>query len=353
MSSFRRPPLIAVLAVLLAVLCLTVAACGDDSDEGSDGARGGGGADGDSVVLGFTSDPPDVPAIGDARQGAIDAGKKLGVEVKFAHAPDAAGQQTAVENLLAGGVDVLAIDPNDSTAIGSAVQAANAQDVPVIMWIGDNLGDGETATFISSSEEDGGKALGEYMVERLGGEGSVALINGPKAHQAFQLREKGFRGAVEGTGVSIDAYGDGGQVEDKANTLATNMLTKEPNLVAMSALSDAMAAGTLKAVEAQGGGDPPLVTGYNGDCPTLHSIWEGKTTATLYQGWYEIGAMTVEVAKQIADGKDVPPEILVPPFMVDKEVMRQIQDGSFEGVDADRLEAVRGAIENAVAGCKG
>ena len=82
--------------------------------------------------------------------------EKLGVGLEFALAAGAAAQANAVDNLLALGVNVIAIDPEDSKAVGPSVKKANEAAVPVVMRIGDNLGGGETETLISSDEKEGG-----------------------------------------------------------------------------------------------------------------------------------------------------------------------------------------------------
>jgi ribose transport system substrate-binding protein len=284
-------------------------------------------------------------------KGAKEAAKDKGIEVTFAHAEDAAGQQTAVQNLLAGGADVLAIDPNDSTAIGTSVKQANDAGVPVIMWIGNNLGAGKVSSFISSSEEQGGRTLGQYVVKTLGGKGKIALVNGDKAQQAFNLREKGFRAALAGTGVTVAAYGNIDAVADKAYDITTNMLTKDPDLAAVVTTTDAMASGAFRAVQKSSGANKPKVIGYNGDCPTLQGIWDGGISGTVYQGWYEIGRRLVDVASALHAGKQVQSTIVIPPFVIDKQVMQQVQDGSYPGLKQDPY--LKNSVAQAVGGCKG
>src|SRR5688500_8529724 len=88
------------------------------------------------VTIGWTSYPADIPVIADAVDGAKNAASELGVGVEFALAAGAAAQANAVDNLLALGVDVIAIDPEDSKAIGPSVEKANEAGVPVVMFIG-------------------------------------------------------------------------------------------------------------------------------------------------------------------------------------------------------------------------
>jgi ribose transport system permease protein len=343
------PALAAVAVGLTAVACGS--SSGDTTSSGGGATATSANASGGGFKLGFSSYPPIVPVISLAVQGAKDAAKGKGIDVAFAHADDAAGQQTAVQNLLAGGADILAIDPNDSTAIGTSVKQANDQGVPVIMWIGNNLGAGNVSAFISSSEEQGGRTLGEYVVKQLGGKGKVAFVNGDKAQQGFNLREKGFRAALNGTGVKIAAYGNIEAVADKAYDITTNMLAKDSGLTAVVTTTDAMADGAYRAVSKSSAANKPKVIGYNGDCPTLQSIWKGGISGTVYQGWYEIGRRLVGVASQLHSGKKVQPTIVVPPFVINKAVMQQVQDGSYAGLKQDPY--LKTSVAQAIGGCKG
>jgi len=298
------------------------------------------------VTVGWTSYPADIPVIADAIEGGRAEAEKLGVGLEFALAAGAAAQANAIDNLLALGVDVIAIDPEDSKAIGPSVKKANEAGVPVVMWIGDNLGGGETETLISSDEEEGGYAIAKWGFEKLNGDGKVALVQGAKAHQAGQLRENGFRRAMEEyPSVELVAYGEANWMRDRANVLASDMFTRAPDIEFVFALSDAMAKGVESAATAVGAS--PMITGYNGDCETLNSVWNGTITATLYQGWRDIGAEVIRTSLAIAEGKDVPEKIVMPTFVIDKSAMEQIQAGTYEG----GTEGLKADIERAIAGC--
>jgi ABC-type sugar transport system substrate-binding protein len=241
---------------------------------------------------------------------------------------------------------VIAIDPEDSKAIGPSVKKANEAGVPVVMWIGDNLGGGETETLISSDEEQGGYTIAKWGFEQLGGKGKVALVQGAKAHQAGQLRENGFRRALEEyPEIELVGYGEANWMRDRANALAADLFTRDPEIEFVVALSDAMAKGVYTAANLAG--LQPKITGYNGDCETLNSVWTDKITATLYQGWRDIGAQVVRTSLDIAQGKDVPEKIVMPTFVIDNSAMERIQAGTYEGA----TEGLVADVERAINGC--
>ena len=345
---------VAVLGLLLGVASV-VAACGSSSSSSASGSAtaasaSSGGSSGSSsspLVLGFSSYPPTVPAIAEAVSGATAQAKKDKIQIKFGMAADAPAQQSAIDQLLGEGANVLAIDPNDSTAITTSIKAANSKKIPVIMWVGTATG-GKVATFIGSNELSGGQNVGDYVGKLLHGSGEVALINGDEVHQAFILRERGFRSELKKKypGVTISAFGIGQQTAPPSEALARDMLTAHPNIKAIVALSDAMAAGVYQAVKAEGKTGSVAVIGYNGDCPTLKSIWDGQISATVFQNWYGFGADTVDAAVALHDGKALSQNMIEPTIVLDKQVMQQVLAGTYPSKDATLLASVKQAANN-------
>ena len=66
-----------------------------------------------NITIGWTSYPADIPVIADAIDGAKNMGKEMGVNVEFALSAGAAAQANAMDNLIALGVNVIAIDPEE------------------------------------------------------------------------------------------------------------------------------------------------------------------------------------------------------------------------------------------------
>lgn len=302
----------------------------------------------DKLRVGWTSYPADLSVIADAIAGAQATADAMGIELKLALAAGAVAQAAAVDNLLASGIDVLAIDPEDSNAIGPSIQKANELGIPVIMWIGDNLGGGDTVTLISSDEEAGGYTIGKWAMEQVGGSGPIALLQGTKAHQAGLLRENGFnRALAEFPGIELAAYGEGNWMRDRANAVASDMLTRVDGLKFIVALSDDMAAGAYAAVAAAGVDVP--VSGYNGSCEVLNSVWSGKIRATLYQGWRDIGSKVIETAAAIKAGETIPEKIVMPTYVVDHALMEKVQA---EGVTDTFTQGLVTDVTRAIGGCQ-
>ena len=215
------------------------------------------------------------------------------------------------------------------------------------MWIG-KTESGTVATSILSPDEKSSAALSTHIFKDvMGGSGDVAFIQGNQVHAAFIAREKGMRDTLtQFPNVKLVAFGIGNETADKANPVALDMITKNPNLKAIYADSDAMADGAYSAVESSGKTGQISVFGYNGSCPTLNSIWNGKIKGTLYQGWSGFGANVVQVAEKVFNKETVPEVIENPAYVIDKAAMEKVQAGTFVPDDPTLKVSVMEAISN-------
>src|SRR5688500_7554845 len=138
-------------------------------------------------------------------QGARAAADSLGVEL-LVQAPereiDVEKQMQIVENLIQRRVTVLAIVPSGSREVVPAIVKANRANIPVVTV--DTRVDtatlrqagGQIATFIGSDNIDGGRVAGEFVAERSGGKGNVAVLEGIPGHETGDSRLRGFREAL-------------------------------------------------------------------------------------------------------------------------------------------------------------
>ena len=258
------------------------------------------------------------PFFVDMERGARAAADSLGVEL-IVQAPereiDVEKQMQIVENLIQRRVGVLALVPNGSREIVPAVVEANRAGIPVVVV--DTRVDaaalraagGETATFIGSDNVDGGRLAGHHVAERLGGAGTVALIEGIPGHETGDSRLRGFREAIaEHPGVRIVASQTANWERDRAFDVAQNLLQAHPDLDAIFAANDVMALGAVEAIAAAGRAGEVVVVGFDAQDDALDAVRAGRMAATIAQHPVEMGRRAVEAAWRILQGERLPDE---------------------------------------------
>jgi ribose transport system substrate-binding protein len=256
------------------------------------------------------------------QQGAQEAANRLGVNLIVQAADrevDVERQMQIIENLIERKVSVLCIAPSGSREIVPVVVKANKAGIPVL--IVDTRVDekalaaagGKTATFIGSDNYDGGKLAGAFIVEKLGGEGKVAVLEGIPGHETGDARLSGFREALtKAPGIQIVASQPANWERDQGFNVFQNILQANPGVKALFACNDLMALGAAEAIAAAGKTGEIIVVGFDAQPEARAAIAKGAMAATVAQFSSRMGATAVELAHKLLSGETIPAFVPVP-----------------------------------------
>ena len=121
------------------------------------------------------------------------------VELRFAAAYDSDERQVQqIDSLVATGIDLLIVAPNQVATISPAIDRAYDKGIPVIVFERKTSSQKYTA-FISADNYEMGRVMGEYIIARLGGKGNVLEIKGLEASSPAIERHNGFMDAIKQT----------------------------------------------------------------------------------------------------------------------------------------------------------
>lgn len=332
-----RTSLITAAAVAAA---LTLGACGSGDDAAS---TSGTNADKqDKVRVGVVVPALTIKAIADLAQGAEDRARETGsAEVSVFGSTDATEQVAKAENFITTQVDVLIIDPISVPAIEPVLAKAREAGIPVISTVSD-LGDKVDSSLVAD-EVDGGRQVGQYVADKLGGRGDVGLVTGTATDDVNQFRLKGFeQGIADVPGIDVVAQPEGRWDRAEALARSENILTGHPDLNAFFVFNDDMAFGTAAAIKAHN--SDALLVGYNGASDGLGAVWDGTFDATVMLRLYGMGRNALDMAVDAAHDKAIAPRVESKPLLVDKQQMQAILDGT-ENVPEDVKLSVQSATK--------
>jgi ribose transport system substrate-binding protein len=228
---------------------------------------------------------------------------------------DVEKQMQIVENLIQRRVTVLAIVPSGSREVVPAIVKANRANIPVVTV--DTRVDtatlrqagGRIATFIGSDNIDGGRVAGEFVAERSGGKGNVAVLEGIPGHETGDSRLRGFREALaKYPGMKIVASQTANWERDQAFNVMQNILQSNADIRAVFACNDVMALGAVEAIAAAGRTKDIVVVGFDAQDDARTAISEGRMSGTVAQSPREMGRLAVIAAVKLARGEQVPAE---------------------------------------------
>jgi ribose transport system substrate-binding protein len=251
------------------------------------------------ATVGLIVSTLDNPFFVSLKEGAEAKASALGLKLIVLDSQnDPAKELANMEDLLTKGVDVILINPTDSDAVGNAIKAANAKNVPVIT-LDRGANQGTVATHIASDNVAGGVMAGEFIVSLLGGSGKVVELEGIAGTSAARDRGQGFNQAIAASGIEVVAK----QVADfdrtKGLSVMENILQAQADIQAVFAHNDEMALGALRAIQASGRNI--LVVGFDATDDAVMSVNAGEMAATVAQQPGLIGSLGVEAAKNVLD----------------------------------------------------
>ncbi|MGR9050632.1 ribose ABC transporter substrate-binding protein RbsB [Halobacillus faecis] len=270
----------------------------------------------DDIKIGLSVSTLNNPFFVSMKEGVENEAAAQGMEVVIVDAQnDAAKQINDVEDLIQQGVDVLLINPTDSSAISTAVQSANSLGIPVVT-LDRSAEKGEVATLVSSDNEKGGEMAGEYLVEQLGEGAKVAELEGVPGASATRERGAGFHNIAD---EKLDVVAKQTANFDRTEGLNTmeNIIQGNPDIEAVFAHNDEMALGAYQAI--QSSGRDVLVVGFDGNDDAITSIQNGNLSATVAQQPEEIGKLAVQAGADVLQGEEVEDTIPVPLKLVTQE----------------------------------
>ena len=151
------------------------------------------------------------------------------VELRFAAAFDSDERQVQqIDSLVATGIDLLIVAPNQVQTISPAIDRAYDKGIPVIVFERKTNSQKHTA-FISADNYEMGRVMGEYIASQLQGKGRVMEIMGLKGSSPAIERHNGFADALKNyPGIDIVATLQGDWTEESGHEAMKQWLSKEP-----------------------------------------------------------------------------------------------------------------------------
>lgn len=252
------------------------------------------------------------------KEGAEKKAKEMGYELIVLDSQnDPSKDISNVEDLITKGVSVILLNPTDSDAVANAVKAANAAKIPVVT-LDRAANGGDVVAHVASDNIAGGKMAADFVIEKLGGKGSVVELQGIAGTSAARDRGKGFNDQIAtNKDIKIVASQPADFDRTKGMNVMENILQAQPEINAVFAHNDEMALGAQKAVEASK--RDIIIVGFDAVDDAVKAVEEGKMAATVAQQPELIGSIGIETADKVIKNEKVEKSIPVELKLITKK----------------------------------
>ena len=258
-----------------------------------------------------------------ARKGTEQAAKdvpNVTVDFLIPSQATAAEQKTIIDDLLAKGVDGIAMSPIDPA---NQVQMINDAAKQALIFTQDSdAPDSGRTCYIGTDNKAAGRQAGELIKKALPDGGKIMVFVGKIDAQNAQDRFAGIKEALEGSKVQIlDVRTDNTDtVKAKANVSDT--LVTVPDIAGLVGLWSYNGPAIVNAVKEAGKVGQVKIVCFDEEEETLAAIKDGAIFATVVQQPFEFGRLAItSMAKYLRGDKSAVPDnkkIIVPTLAIDK-----------------------------------
>lgn len=253
------------------------------------------------------------------RMGAYCQGQ---VELRFAAAYDSDERQVQqIDSLVATGIDILIVAPNQVATISPAIDRAYDKGIPVIVFERKTNSQKYTA-FISADNYEMGRVMGEYIAGQLHGKGRVVEIMGLKGSSPAIERHNGFTDALKDyPDIIIVANLQGDWTEESGYKAVKDYQGDLSHIDFVFGQNDRMAMGARKALLASQ--HSALITkfcgidGLSGENGGIQLVHDSILNASYIYPTH--GDQLIQLAVDILDGKPYKKETLMMSALVTQE----------------------------------
>ena len=268
------------------------------------------------------------------------------IELKFAAAYDSDERQVQqIDSLVNDGIDLLIVAPNQVQTISPAIDRAYDKGIPVIVFERKTSSRKYTA-FISADNYEMGRVMGDYIISRLHGQGTVLEIKGLEGSSPAIERHNGFMDALKATpGITVVGSLQGDWTESTAYESTKQWLqnNKDVRVDLVFGANDRTAMGARKALGA--GVLYCGIDGLPGENGGIQLVRDSLLDASYIYPTH--GDQIIELAVNILEGKPYEKETMLMSALVTSDNAKVLlMQGEELMRQADRLDELHNKADN-------
>jgi ribose transport system substrate-binding protein len=253
-----------------------------------------------------------VPFYADVEKGCKEEAKKLGVQILYTgpNTADEAEQVKVLRDVVARGVDGLAIAPMNADSVIGVIADARKKKIPVITFDSDSPDSGRLC-YVGTDNLEAGREAGKIF-KKLLPKGKYAILTGGLAAANLNERIKGFKEIVNGSNYT-EISGSPFPCEDDAVRgvqIVQDVLTRFPDLDGFFFSGGWPLFGAPEAyVKAIGKRAADIKTNkfvvisFDTLPEELKLLKDGNCSALIGQRPYAMGVKSMDVLNDISNGK--------------------------------------------------
>lgn len=247
------------------------------------------------------------------------------IEYRLLTSNNAEEMTTQIDDLMLWGADAIVAYPQ-WTGMEVPIQNAIDSGIPVVNFDIEIACDGIYR--VAGDNYDMGVQGANYIVDKIGTEGTVVILDVPSSGSVAALRKAGFLDTIAEIAPNMNLLTYATQFTREAGlTDMADILTANPQIDAVFSMDDETSIGAIQAIEEAGRTDVKVITGGGGAqeyfnmMPEYTDLW---VASALYSPTMVEDAVDMAVA--LAKGETVDHEVIIPTTIVDRDNYQEFLD---------------------------
>jgi len=315
-----------ILFVVIAILMATTALAGCTSTEPETAAPE---AEAGKYKVGILAPAVTHGWVAAVAYNAEQRSKELSDEIEYKlYTSSNAEEMTAqLDDLLTWGAQAIVAFPQWE-GMEVPIQAAIDKGVVVVNF--DIVIDAEGVYRLSGDNRDMGVQGANYIVEKIGTEGKVVMLEVPTSGSVSELRGEGFMTTLAeiAPNMEVVSYATKFTREDGLKDMA-DILTSNPQIDAVYSMDDETSIGALQAIKEANRTDIKVITG-GGGMQEYFKMMPENTEIWIQSALYSPAMVrdAVDMAVSILKGETVEPVVVLPTTIVDRDNYTEFLDAN-------------------------
>lgn len=261
------------------------------------------------------------------QSGAEQAGRDLGVRVIWKgpiKEDDREEQIKVVEDFISQKVAGIVLAPLDDAALVGPVEAAIAEDIPVVIF-DSGLKSDKMKSFVATDNKAAGAKAGQAMAERLGGKGDVIVLRYQEGSASTREREEGFIEAAKAGGLNVISQEQfAGPTTESAQKAAENLISRFKDGAGLKAQgifcpNESSTFGMLRALQDASLAGKVRFIGFDSSAKLIEGLNAGQIDALVVQDPVSMGRLAVETIVKSIRGESIESRIDTGSHLVTKD----------------------------------
>jgi len=267
------------------------------------------------------------------RYGYEDEAKKLGVKLTVYDAGGYANlnrQIQQIEDATASKVDAIILVSVSQTGTIPAVEDAVKAGIPVIN-VNVMCDSPKIIARVRSDDNEIGAMAGEFLAKKLNGKGNIVMLAGKAGASVAMLRAEGVKKAIAkypNMKILSEQYSEMTRAEGM-RIMEDMFQTHGKEINGVYAIGEHLGMGAAQALDAAKRRDV-VICAVDFSKDLEQALRDGRIAATVTQQTIVMGRLGVRLAKDVVEGKKVPPMTFAPIKLITAEDLDKIDRSGFQ-----------------------